>query len=260
MLAVGVGPGSPRYLTGAAEDAVRGCDVIAGYAHTLGIIRHLVSGQEVVEVTMATQERAYAELAASLGGRTLVVPFTGDACFSESEVVDRLAEVFGAVEVVPGISSVQVAAARAGVPLDRAAVVSMHVTPEIGRQKAEVLAALAAGRCAIVVPRPWPGDPERNFMPSEIAAWLRGRGLDTGRIRARVYERLTAGDEAEFDGTVAGLEGRGFSDMCVAVLGQHEPDSYANYRWQWEGGPAPPAGGAARAGPVCGAPAPAGKI
>jgi len=39
-----------------------------------------------------------------LGDGVLVIPFTGDVNFSESEVVDRLVEIFGDVELVPGIS------------------------------------------------------------------------------------------------------------------------------------------------------------
>ena len=42
-----------------------------------------------------------------------MVPFTGDVNFSESEVVDRLIEIFGDIQIVPGISSIQVAASRA---------------------------------------------------------------------------------------------------------------------------------------------------
>jgi len=49
----------------------------------------------------------------------LVIPFTGDVNFSESEVVDRLIEIFGDVELIPGISSIQVAASKAQVPLDK---------------------------------------------------------------------------------------------------------------------------------------------
>ena len=43
-----------------------------------------------------------------------MVPFTGDANFSESEVVDRLLEIFGDnnVEIIPGISSIQVASSN----------------------------------------------------------------------------------------------------------------------------------------------------
>ena len=57
----------------------------------------------------------------------LVIPFTGDVNFSESEVVDRLVEIFGDVELVPGISSIQVAASKAQVPLDKSKVITMHV-------------------------------------------------------------------------------------------------------------------------------------
>ena len=45
-----------------------------------------------------------------------LVPFTGDVNFSESEVVDRLIEIYDEVEIIPGISSTQVAASRAKVP------------------------------------------------------------------------------------------------------------------------------------------------
>ena len=63
----------------------------------------------------------------------------------------------------------------------------------------------------------------------------------------RVFERLTMEDETDFAGSVSDLEGREFSDMCVMVFGQPEPDSYMNYRWQWEAG-----GGAAGGGPGAG--------
>ena len=236
VYAVGVGPGSPECVTGEARRIIEGCDVVAGHGYTLGTIRHLVAGKDVREVTMATQEDEFRRIRGELGDGTLVVPFTGDVSFSESEVVDRLAEIFGRVELVPGVSAVQVAAARAGVPLDKARVITMHVTGPIEGRKLELLKALADGIPVILVPRPWPSRPDKHFMPSEIAAWLRGRGLDTGRIPARVYEALTTPGESCFAGTAAELEGREFSDMSVLVLGRAEPDSYANYRWQWASG------------------------
>ena len=69
-----------------------------------------------MRITMNNQEKSYQEVLQRLGDRTMVIPFTGDVNFSESEVVDRLIEIFGKVEIVPGISSIQVAAARAQVP------------------------------------------------------------------------------------------------------------------------------------------------
>lgn len=230
MFAVGVGPGSAACLTGEAVAAIRDCDVVVGYERTLRTIRALTGEKEVHTVTMESQDSTYREIAAGAGDRRVVVPFTGDVCFSESEVVDRLAEIFGGVELVAGVSSVQVAAARAGVPLDKAVVVTMHVSGSIDAKKADMLAAVRAATPVVAVPRPWPRDPGRNFMPSEIAAFLRGGGVDTESLRARVYENLTMGDESVFDGTAAAMEGKQFSDMSVLVLGEARPDPYTNYR------------------------------
>ena len=227
VAAVGVGPGSPECLTGEAAAAIRGCDVVVGYGYTLKTIEGLTAGKEVREITMGDQEEAYRELAAGPRGRRVVVPFTGDVSFSESEVVDRLAEIFGRVRLVPGISAVQVAAARAAVPLDKCRVITMHVSGPIEEKKRDMLAAVSGGTCVILVPRPWPRDPEKNFMPSEAAAYLREAGAPVGGLRARVYERLTTADEACTDCAVGDLEGREFSDMCVVVIGEVEPESYA---------------------------------
>ncbi|ABK78452.1 precorrin-6B methylase 1 [Cenarchaeum symbiosum A] len=233
VYAVGVGPGSPACLTGEAREAINACGVVAGHEYTLHAIAGLLEGKEVHRITMATQEEVYQRIAAGLGERSLAVPFTGDASFSESEVVDRLVEIFGDVRVVPGISAIQVAAARARIPLDKSRVITMHVTPSIEGKKLELQKALLDGLSVILVPRPWPRSPERHFMPSEIAAYLRGSGFDTGRMRVCVFERLTGEDEASFEGMVSNLEGKEFSDLSVMVFDQHRPDSYMNYQWQW---------------------------
>lgn len=126
---------------------------------------------------MQSQEEVYQKIKSKLGNKTLVVPFTGDVNFSESEVVDRLIEVFGEVCVIPGISSIQVAAAKARVPLDKAKLITMHVTTSIEEKKLELQKALLDGFSVIVVPRPWPKDPKKNFMPSEIAIYLKKKRI-----------------------------------------------------------------------------------
>ena len=239
VYAVGVGPGSPKYLTDIAKEVISRCDVIVGYEYTLRTIRHLTSGKTVHTVTMSSQEGVLQKVAAGLGAdQTLVVPFTGDASFSESEVIDRLVEIFGSrhcsVEIVPGISSIQVAAAMTGVPLDKSRVITMHITPSIEGKKREMREALKSGLSVILIPRPWPSRPDKHFMPSEAAAHLREHGFDTKAMRASVFEALTTEQQARFDGTVSELEGREFSDLCVVVFDQARPDSYMNYRWQWD--------------------------
>ena len=235
VFAVGVGPGAPGCVTEEAARAISASDVIIGHSYTLATVAHLTAGKDVREVNMSTQEEAYRSVL-PLGERSLAVPFTGDVSFSESEVVDRLTEIFGEVELVPGISAVQVAAARTRIPLDKSRVITMHVTGPIEGKKGEMRDALSAGLCVFLVPRPWPSRPDLQFMPSDAARYLREGGLETSSVRASVFERLTTESESRFDGTVRDLEGMEFSDMCVAVLGSHRPDSYANYRWQWERG------------------------
>ncbi len=234
VYAVGVGPGSPKYVTGIVKEIVQNCDVVIGYKYTLKTIEDLIVGKEIYEITMNDQENSYQKILPELGDRTLVIPFTGDVNFSESEVVDRLIEIFGEVEIIPGISSIQVAASRAKVPLDKSKVITMHVTTPIEDKKLELQKALIDGFSVVLVPRPWPKQPDKHFMPSEIAIYLREHNFDTEKMKVHVFEAITTEDETSFEGTVKDLEGKEFSDLSVMVFNQVSLDSYMNYRWQWE--------------------------
>lgn len=228
VYAIGVGPGSPRYLTHIATEVVQECDIVVGYKYTLSTIRHLLEGKEVHEITMKTQEDIYQKIRETLGDKKLVVPFTGDVNFSESEVVDRLVEIFGDVQIIPGISSIQVAAAKARIPLDKSKVITMHVTTPIEDKKLELQKSLLDGFSVILVPRPWPSQPEKHFMPSEIAYYLKRNNFDTSTMKVYVFEALTTERETVFDGTVEELEGNEFSDLSVMVFDQYKPQSYIN--------------------------------
>ena len=234
VYAVGVGPGSPKYVTEIVKEIVQNCDVIIGYKYTLKTIEDLIIGKEVYEITMNNQEESYQKILPELGDRTLVIPFTGDVNFSESEVVDRLIEIFGKVEIIPGISSIQVAASRAKIPLDKSKVITMHVTTPIEDKKLELQKALIDGFSVILVPRPWPKQPDKHFMPSEIAIYLRKHNFETDKMKVHVFEAITTKNETNFEGTVKDLEGKEFSDLSVMVFNQVSLDSYMNYRWQWE--------------------------
>jgi len=230
VYAVGVGPGSPRYITDAVKEVILYSDIIIGYKYTLQTIERLLVNKEVHEITMQNQEEIYQKVAKTLGNKTCVIPFTGDVNFSESEVVDRLIEIFGEVRIISGISSVQVAAAKARVPLDKSKVVTMHVTTSIEEKKLELQKALLDGYNVILVPRPWPKDPSKNFMQSEIAFYLKDHGFDTSKIKIHVFEFLTTDKETSFVGTVKDLEGKQFSDLSVMVFDQSKPESYINFK------------------------------
>lgn len=231
LFVIGVGPGSPGYLTDIAKKAIQGSRYIVGYRYTLSTIESVIdrNKQHVLEVTMKTQEDVYQDVYKKMkDGEYCTVPFTGDVNFSESEVVDRLLEIFGDdnVEVIPGISSIQVAAAKSRVPTDKALIVTFHVTGDIEQKKADLLQAVRQGRSVILLPRPWPRDMTKHFMQSEIAKFLRENGVDTTKLTAWVFEHLTTDKETTFRGAVADLEGKEFSDLSAMVIDQAKRRTY----------------------------------
>ena len=228
VYAVGVGPGSPSFVPNVIKDVISKCDVVIGYGYTLKTIEGFLNGQQKIEVTMKSQEDAYQKIAAE-DNHTILIPFTGDVNFSESEVVDRLVEVFDEVEIIPGISSIQVAAAKARVPIDKSRVITMHVTTPIEEKKLELQKALIDGFSVILVPRPWPKIPEKHFMPSEIAKYLKSAGFETSKMKVYVFEAVTTENETTFEGKVSELEGKEFSDLSVMVFDQAKLESYVNF-------------------------------
>ena len=80
-----------------------------------------------------------------------------------------------------------------------------------------------------LVPRPWPKDLEKHFMPSEIAKYLKQSGFDTSKMKVNVFEALTTEDEISFEGTAEQLEGKEFSDLSVMVFNQATLESYINF-------------------------------
>ena len=235
LFVIGVGPGSSRYLTDAAKDAISKSRYVIGYKYTLLIIESVIerSKQQVSEITMENQEMVYNDVYNKMADNDYcTVTFTGDVNFSESEVVDRLLEIFGDdnVEIIPGISSIQIAAARCKVPLDKAHVVTFHVSGDIEGKKLELVNAIVNGKSVILLPRPWPRDPKKNFMQSDIAIFLRKNGVDTSDLKVYVFEHLTQGEkETVFKGNVSNLEGKYFDPFSVMVIDQVKRKTYLQF-------------------------------
>ena len=234
LFVVGVGPGSSEYLTDIAKYKIIKSRYIAGYSHTLSIIKHLFdpTWQRISEVTMDSQDDIYKNIFDQMEtNEYCTVPFTGDVNFSESEVIDRLLEIFGEdnVEMIPGISSIQVAASRSKVPLDKAAIFTFHITEDIEGRKEELLNAVRNKRSVILLPRPWPKNRERQFMESDIALFLRNNMLQTDNLDVWVFEFLTKGNERIFRGKISELEERQFDPLSVMVIDQVKRRTYLEF-------------------------------
>lgn len=232
LYVVGVGPGSPLYLTDMAKEAIRKCHYIIGYRYTLETIEAIIDKrrQKVSEIALSNQEVVYQDIYKKMNNNEYCgIPFTGDASFSESEVVDRLLEIFGDdnVEIIPGISSIQVAAAKTRIPLDKAHIATFHISGDIEKKKRELIHAVSEGKSIILLPRPWPGDLSKRFVESDVAIFLKNNGIKTSVLNTFVFEYLTnESKEAAFKGKVSELEGKEFSDLSVMVIDQTKRQTY----------------------------------
>lgn len=224
LYTIGVGPGSIKYITDIAREAIYKSRYIIGYQYTISAVESLIdkNKQEIYVISLKNQEEQYQYIYDRMKDEEYcAVLFTGDVNFSESEVVDRLLEIFGEknVEIIPGISSIQIAAAKSKVPLDKAHIVTFHVTTDIEQKKKELVRSIILRKDIILLPRPWPSDSEKNFMQSEIAIFLKENRIDTSNLNVWVFEHLTNDSkETVFRGKVSDLEGLKFSDLSVVVI------------------------------------------
>ncbi len=122
LFIVGLGPGALEHLTPAARAALAAADTVVGYQTYLDLIPELLAGKEVVSSGMLKEvERCRQALELAAAGRTVALVSSGDAgIYGMAGLVLELAEQgveTVAIEVVPGVSAVQAAAARLGAPL-----------------------------------------------------------------------------------------------------------------------------------------------
>ncbi len=235
LFVIGVGPGDPDYIIPIAKEKILISKYIIGYRYTLRTIENFLDKkrQQIYEITMKNQELAYKKVYENMhDNECCAVPFTGDVNFSESEVVDRLLEIFGNenVEIIPGISSIQIASSKSRVPLDKSRIITFHVTGDIQQKKMELIKSVLDNKSVILLPRPWPNDLSKNFMPADIALFLKNNGVNTREIDVWVFEYLTDKEkETIFKGKMIDLENKTFSDLSVMVIDQNKRQTYLEF-------------------------------
>jgi len=214
VVCVGIGPGDPRYVTLAVRDVVAEADVVSGFATAVAVVRDWMTGT-ALPMSYRDQEEVLAQVAEEArAGRRCVVCLYGDLNVSAGELLERVRRHCGEVDLLPGISSVQVALARAGIALEQTLFVTLHARGEVEGRRRELAEAIAAGaRHVVALPTPY------DFMPRDVAAYLLTRGADPARA-VTVYQRLTLPDESALHTTVRQLaeDATAFSDLSILVF------------------------------------------
>ena len=125
---VGTGPGDIIHLTEAAKQAIAVSDVIVGYDNYVTLVRPLLTGKKVVSTGMMKEvQRCREAIRMARAGESVALVSGGDSgIYGMAGLVLELVEMDAKqepglppidIQVIPGISAVQAAAAQLGAPL-----------------------------------------------------------------------------------------------------------------------------------------------
>ncbi len=215
MTFLAVGPGNPEMLTLRGREALRDADLVLGFNTVLNVVRPWLENAEVCPMTYRDQEQVleYAESQVRKG-RKCVVCCWGDLNVSARELLERVRRRANSVDLVPGISSVQMAMARTGIFLEDSVFITLHKRADSTSELEELVHYINEGRRhVILLPRPY------DLMPAGIAAGLLEQGVRSD-LPLRVYQRLTFEDEQCWQGQLQECSeiSEEFSDLSIMVF------------------------------------------
>ncbi len=210
---VGIGPGSPEYLTQKAIKAIKGSDIVAGYDLCLNAVRDLTQDKTIIEMTWSNRnERLDYITKEIISGKNCSILRSGDPNFSGSSGIEDIYDRFPDAEIIPGISSVQVAAAKSKLAWDEIILLTFHVTEDLEKKKQILLDGVRGGHIVLLLS-------ESRFMPKDVAKFLLANDIDDN-MPTTVYENLTLDDESEFHGNLKEMVGKTFTYLSVVIIGK----------------------------------------
>lgn len=216
---VGVGPGDPAFVTQKVRGLVECSEVLAGFRKSVEAVELWALQAEKLLLDYRNQEQGLDELAQrARDGKRCIVCCYGDPNVSEKEFLAQIRRRWPEVVIIPGISSIQMACARAGVAVEDTLFVTLHRRYGVEDSLEELVeSVLAKKRNTLILPRPW------DLMPAGIAKMLLERGASSVRD-VLVYERLSLPGESSLHATLAGLASseHKFSDLTVMLVKRDE--------------------------------------
>jgi cobalt-precorrin-7 (C5)-methyltransferase len=218
--AVGIGPGNPEYLTPRGERAIREADVVVGFGTVVEFVADRTDA-DCLRCGYADEGETLAAFAERVAdGERGTAVLMGDPNHSGYQFLGKVQRAVDApVRVVPGVSSLQVAASRARTPMEETTFVTLHRSGDLTADR-ERLRKAVGDRHLLVLPRPY------DLMPGDVAADLLEAGADAS-LMALVFERLTHDDEETTRTTLGALadhaggdgpEDTPFSDLSVLAV------------------------------------------
>ena len=204
---IGIGPGSSEYLTKKAIDTVEMSDYTVGSTRAIDLFDDAPGKIAFNVKDLLDKLEEGVKLAAD--GNTVSILSTGDPGFSGVlNTVLRLSDENNFpeenIEVIPGISSLQLAAAECHIQWDNANVMTFH-----GRENIEdILPVINNGKTTIALP---------SRKVRDMAQFLLDNGVEADR-KVTVCERLSYPDEKIVTTTLDEIADSEFTYMCIIVI------------------------------------------
>ena len=211
---VGVGPGSPDYVTPASRKIVQKAQLVIGAQRSLDLFKADINGECVVLTAKNLNSVLKQAAEAVKGGKNVVLLSTGDPGFSGllHTVLESGLFNLSEIHVVPGVSSIQACAARLNLGWDNTRLFTFH--DEVSEEEKEkLISAVKCGRTIMLLPN------SRSFAPKDIAIFLIELDIDK-ETPVCICENITLENEKISETTLGKVVGQTFGSLCVMVIKQ----------------------------------------
>ncbi len=202
VLILGIGPGGPDYLLPITKKKISNADILIGGRRALELFPESMQTKIEIKANLA-EIKDY--IKANYQRFKLAVLLSGDSCFYS--LLTYLREDFSEeqLEVIPGISSIQLLFARSGLGWQEAKFISLH-----GRkQSAQLIQAVKSNQQVGVLT-------DRHFSPELVAELLVDEGL--GQKKIIVGENLSYPEERLIIGQAEQISKMEFAPLTVMLI------------------------------------------
>ena len=204
---VGIGPGGSEYLTKKAVDTVKTSDYTVGSTRAIDLFEDV--NNKIAFNVKELLDKLEEGVQLACDGHTVSILSTGDPGFSG--VLNTVLRISSEknfnkenIEVIPGISSLQLAAAKNHIQWDNANVMTFH-----GRENIEdILPVINNGKTTIALP---------SRKVKYMAQFLLDNGVEENR-KVVVCERLSYPDERIVESTLKDIAQSEFTYMCIMII------------------------------------------
>jgi len=204
---IGVGPGSKKYLSQIAINIVKNVDIVIGSERAIKIFDDYKKA--IVLNVKDLNEKLNLSVKLAIDGKDVCVLSTGDPGFSGVlkpilEIAKKESLNLNNIEVIPAVSSLQLAAAKKKISWDDCNLMTFH-----GRKNLEdLLKVIDNGKKTIVLP---------SKSVKDLAQFLLDNGINPNR-KVTICEKLSYDDEKLIDSTLKEITSSDFTYMCVMII------------------------------------------